>query len=202
MSAFSEETRERDCDLQFRDVLPPERGTVDQTVYLDAFGDLLATGKLREHEMKEFIMNNITKKTAFGLTGAAAAALLVTGFAAPAMADDISSSDHYSSTSSTNLADLFRVGDVSNDSPIVLAPSVGTGDVLSGNAVASGNDVTAPVASGNETSVGNVSDIGNGTSVSGGDIGANVDDLVDGGNIGTNVDNLVGDILADLGIED
>ena len=44
--------------------------------------------------------------------------------------------------------------------------------------------------------------VGNGTSVSGGDIGASVDDLVDGGNIGTNVDNLVGDILADLGIED
>lgn len=146
-------------------------------------------------------MNNITKKTAFGLTGAAAATLLVAGFATPAMADDVSSSHDYSSTS-TNLADLFRVGDVSNDSPIVLAPSVGTGDVLSGNAVASGNDVTAPVASGNETSVGNVSDIGNGTSVSGGDIGAEVDDLVDGGDIGTNVDDLVGDILADLGIED
>ena len=163
-------------------------------------------------------MNNITKKTAFGVTGAAAAAtLMVAGFAAPAMADDTTSSFDYSSTStSTNLADLFRVGDVSNDSPIVLAPSVDAGDVLSGNALLSGNDVSAPIASGNDTSVsdignvsdvGNVSDIGNGsvgngTAVSGGDIGASVDDLVDGGNISANVDNLVGDILADLGIED
>ena len=157
-------------------------------------------------------MNKITKKTAFGLTGAAAATLMVAGFAAPAMADDTTSSWDYSTTStSTSLADLFRVGDVSNDSPVVLAPSVGTGDVLSGNALLSGNDVSAPVASGNDTAVsdignvsdvGQVSDIGNGTSVSGGDIGTQVDDLVDGGDIGANVDNLVGDILADLGIED
>ena len=151
-------------------------------------------------------MNNITKKTAFGVTGVAAATLMVAGFATPAMADDTTSSYDYSSTStSTNLADLFRVGDVSNESPVVLAPSVDAGDVLSGNALLSGNDVSAPVASGNDTAIsdiGNVSDIGNGTSVSGGDIGTQVDDLVDGGNIGTNVDNLVGDILADLGIED
>ncbi len=156
-------------------------------------------------------MNNITKKTAFGITGAAAATLMVAGFAGPAMADDTTSSwDTSTTTTSTNLDDLFRVGDISNDVPLVLAPSVGTGDVLSGNALLSGNDVSAPIASGNDTSVsdvGNVSDIGNGdigngTSISGGDIGASVDDLVDGGNIGTNVDNLVGDILADLGIED
>jgi len=148
-------------------------------------------------------MNKITKKTAFGLTGAAAATLMVAGFAAPAMADDTTSSWDYSTTStSTSLADLFRVGDVSNDSPVVLAPSVGTGDVLSGNALASGNDVSAPVGSGNDTAVSDIGDIGNGTSVSGGDIGTQVDDLVDGGDIGANVDNLVGDILADLGIED
>ena len=157
-------------------------------------------------------MNNITKKTAFGVTGVAAATLMVAGFATPAMADDTTSSYDYSSTStSTNLADLFRTGDVSNDSPVVLAPAVDAGDVLSGNALLSGNDVSAPVASGNDTAVsdianvsdvGQVSDIGNGTSVSGGDIGTQVDDLVDGGDIGTNVDNLVGGILADLGIED
>ena len=151
-------------------------------------------------------MNNITKKTAFGVTGVAAATLLVAGFATPAMADDTTSSWDYSTTStSTNLADLFRTGDFSNESPVVLAPSVDAGDVLSGNALLSGNDVSAPVASGNDTAIsdiGNVSDIGNGTSVSGGDIGTQVDDLVDGGTIGTNVDNLVGDILADLGIED
>ena len=160
-------------------------------------------------------MSTMTKKTALGITGAAAATLMVAGFATPAMADDTTSSWDYSSstsTTATSLADLFRTGDVSNDSPIVLAPSIG--DVGNGNALLSGNDVSAPVASGNETvlndiasgnsasDIGNVSDVGNGTSVSGGDIGASVDDLVDGGDIGANVDGLVGDILADLGIED
>lgn len=155
-------------------------------------------------------MNKMTKKTAFGLTGVAAATLMVAGLATPAMADDTTSSWD-TTTTSTSLADLFRTGDVSNSSPIVLAPSVG--DVGNGNHLLSGNDVSAPVASGNETVINDVasgnsvSDIGNGTSVTGGDInggdiGASVDDLVDGGSIGANVDNLVGDILADLGIED
>ena len=161
-------------------------------------------------------MNKMTKKTAFGVTGAAAATMLVAGFASPAMADDTSSSWDYSSqasttSTSTSFADFFRTGDLSNESPIVLAPSIG--DVGNGNHLLSGNDVSAPVASGNETvlndiaSGNSVSDIGNGTSVNGGDvtggdIGASVDNLVDGGDIGANVDNLVGDILADLGIED
>ncbi len=170
-------------------------------------------------------MNKISKKTAFGLTGAAAATLMVAGFAAPAMADD-TTTNHSADTTTTatsltaGLSDLFRTGDVSNSSPLVLAPSVDAGGVLNGNALLSGNDVQAPVASGNETPIasGNdtsVSDVlnpstsvdpnvangsGNGTSVSAGDIGASVDDLVDGGNIGTNVDNLVGDILGDLGL--
>lgn len=169
-------------------------------------------------------MNNVTKKTAFGITGVAAATLMVAGFAAPAMADD-TTSEYTSSTSATSLtsslSDLFRTGDVS--SPIVLAPSVsdiGNGALLSGNDVSA--PVSAPIASGNDTSVsdiGNVSDVANpsvgdiaggsvetgsvnGGDINGGDIGTSVDDLVDGGNIGTNVDNLVGDILADLGIED
>jgi hypothetical protein len=157
-------------------------------------------------------MDKITKTTAFGVTGAAAAALMVAGFAAPAMADDVSS-DYTSSTTTTatDLSDLFAIGDVSNDAPVLLAPSVSVGDVanvsdIGNGALLSGNDVTAPVASGNETSVdpsiGNGASVGNGTSVSGGDIGTSVDDLVDGGEIGTNVDNLVGGILADLGIED
>ena len=171
-------------------------------------------------------MNKISKKTAFGLTGAAAATLMVAGFAAPAMADDTTTNHSADTTSTatsltTGLSDLFRVGDVSNSSPVVLAPEVGTGDILggdllSGNALLSGNDVQAPVASGNETPIASGNDtsvsdvlnpstsvdpsVGNGTSVSGGDIGASVDDLVDGGNIGTNVDNLVGDILGDLGL--
>jgi len=164
-------------------------------------------------------MNKMNKKTAFGITGVAAT-LLVAGFAAPAMADDttsLSETTSSTSTTATSLSDLFRTGDVS--SPIVLAPSVsdiGNGALLSGNDVSAPIDapISAPIASGNDTSVsdiGNVSDVANPStttgpietgSVNGGDIGTNVDDLVDGGNIGTNVDNLVGDILADLGIED
>jgi hypothetical protein len=166
-------------------------------------------------------MNKMTKKTAFGITGAATATMLVAGFASPAMADDTSNSWDSSSqatTTTTSFADFFRTGDASNESPIVLAPSIG--DIGNGNVLLSGNDVSAPVASGNETvlndiasgnsvSGNSVSDIANGTSVSGGDLGASVgdlgasvDDLVDGGDIGANVDNLVGGILADLGIED
>ena len=49
-----------------------------------------------------------------------------------------------------DLANGATVGNVSNESPVVVAPRVG--DVLSGNAVASGNDVAAPVASGNSVS--------------------------------------------------
>ena len=170
-------------------------------------------------------MNKISKKTAFGLTGAAAATLMVAGFAAPAMADDSTSYSADTTTTATSLtaglSDLFRTGDVSNSSPLVLAPSIDAGGVLNGSPLLSGNDVQAPVASGNETPIasGNdtsVSDVlnpttsvdpnvangsGNGNSVSGGDIGSSVDGLVDVGNIGTNVDNLVGDILGDLGIE-
>lgn len=176
-------------------------------------------------------MNKMTKKTAFGITGAAAATLMVVGFAGPAMADDSSSSDYTSSstsTTATSLSDLFRTGDVSNSSPFVLAPSVDTGDIGSGNALLSGNDVSAPVASGNDipvlsgndtavSDIGNVSDVANpvvndvanptveggdisGGDVNGGDIGTSVDDLVDGGDIGANVDNLVGDILGDAGL--
>jgi len=168
-------------------------------------------------------MNKMTKKTAFGITSVAAAAVMVAGFAAPAMADD-TTSEYSSSTSATSLtsslSDLFRSGDVS--SPIVLAPSVsdiGNGALLSGNDVSA--PVSAPIASGNDTSVGdigNVSDVANpsvgdiaggsvetgdvtGGDISGGDIGTSVDDLVDGGDIGANVDNLVGDILGDLNLE-
>jgi len=158
-------------------------------------------------------MNKMNKKTAFGITGVAAT-LLVAGFAAPAMADDTTSLSEYTSstsTTATSLSDLFRTGDVS--SPIVLAPSVsdiGNGALLSGNDVSAPVEapISAPIASGNDTSVGDIAggsietgDISGGD-ISGGDVGTTVDDLVDGGNIGTNVDTLVGDILADLGIED
>jgi hypothetical protein len=149
-------------------------------------------------------MNNITKKTAFGITTVAAGALLVGGFAAPAMAasDTDSSTSTTSTTSSASqlndldlqaLRDLaFSSGDLTTNAPLVLAPSIGdigggdlnVGDVASGNPIASGNEVTAPVtapveapiASGNETALGS----GNTTDVSDvADVSDVVTDVVD-----------------------
>lgn len=135
-----------------------------------------------------------TKKTALVLTGAAAAGLLTLGAVAPAMADSGDDNSSSSTTSATKiLGDVTAhdfLGDVSNSSPVGIAPQVG--DVASGNAVGSGNDVSAPLVSGNETSV------GNGTSV-----GTDVVDLVDSsvGDISGDVSDIVGDATSgiDLG---
>ncbi|WBU37046.1 hypothetical protein [Homoserinibacter sp. YIM 151385] len=132
---------------------------------------------------------NTTKKTAFGIVGAAGAALLTVGFASPAMAaTDVETNDSHDSTathllSGSEFTDLFGIGDVTNASPIALAPEISTGDIASGNATASGNDVTAPVASGNETNAGNGNEAnvgngsGNGNSV--GNVTNDVSDVVD-----------------------
>ncbi|MBG6055340.1 hypothetical protein IWX81_001751 [Salinibacterium sp. CAN_S4] len=123
---------------------------------------------------------NITKKTAFGAT-AAAAALVVVGIAGPAMASDDTSdgsSKSYSYNSSTEV-------------PVLISPDVTllNGDnfnellnAANGNALFSGNDIQAPIASGNETAigsgnetaVGNVSDVANGN-----DVSTDVSDVVD-----------------------
>jgi hypothetical protein len=129
-----------------------------------------------------------TKKTALGITGATAAALLTVGAVAPAMADDTTSSDT-TTTAVRALGDTWLtshlIGDVSNESPVVVAPSVDTGDIASGNAMASGNDTA--VGSGNTANVG--------TSVS---------DLVDGtvGDISSDVSDLVGDVMSDVDLSD
>jgi hypothetical protein len=106
-------------------------------------------------------MNIITKKSAFGIIGIAAAGVLAVGIASPAMAS--TSHDHgkgdtssYSSTS-WNKSYTHVVGDVSNDVPLVIAPQVGVGDVLSGGVlnggVGNGNELANgnAVASGNDT---------------------------------------------------
>jgi hypothetical protein len=130
-----------------------------------------------------------TKKIALGITGATAAALLTVGAVAPAMADDHTSSSDTTTTAVRALGDTWLtnhlVGDVSNESPVVVAPSVDTGDIASGNAVASGNDTA--VGSGNTTNVG--------TSVS---------DLVDGtvGDISSDVSDLVDDVMSDVDLSD
>lgn len=141
-------------------------------------------------------MNKITKKTAFGIVGASAATLLVGGFAAPAMAgtsDSHTPVDSITETSSestqTHLDFLDEVGvqngdilggdllgDISNESPVVVAPEVG--DIGSGNAIGSGN----------ETAIGN--NVGNGN-----EVGANVSDIVDST---TGVSSEVSDVVENV----
>ena len=157
-------------------------------------------------------MNKFTKKSAFGITTVAAATALVAGFAAPAMAstghdgsfgggtDKVtktsSTSNNTSDTSSStsNIQDraqgfrdltssLFD-GDTStsNWSPVEISPTIGIGDVASGNAVGSGNDV--PLLSGNDTAAGNEdgngNSTGNGDAVGNNDATSSIKGLVDG----------------------
>lgn len=185
-------------------------------------------------------MNKFSKKTAFGITVAASAALVV-GFAAPAMASTShntplgDSSTHSSSTSSSSRVtqaqlDALRTvttgitgGDISTWTPLVVSPEVGVGDVASGNAVGSGNDipllsgntVSAPVASGNETGIANNDANGNSTA-NGDSISSSVKDLVNSttkdlglGNITgnsatatptTGASGSLGDVTGDLGL--
>jgi hypothetical protein len=168
------------------------------------------------------------KKTAFGITGVAAAALLTIGATTPAFAsglgDDHGAGGHSSySSSTTNANKSFDVRNIDYKyqqeswSPIVVAPSVTVGDVASGDLsgnevgndvangnsfangnsvgsndpVASGNQVTAPIASGNQTPIAS----GNDTTVSGNAVGSgNTDNLLSGDSISTMVKNTTSDI--------
>ncbi|MDJ0378255.1 hypothetical protein [Cryobacterium sp. PH31-L1] len=147
---------------------------------------------------------NIRKITALGITGAAASALIIGGFAAPAMAfdgDRTSTSTSTSTDSSSEENRLDLIGDLFN-----LSGNDSTGNGVLGNdtslgGVANGGLVNGPlvsdslngdVASGNE--VGN--DIGNGTSVGNGNdvvapIEAPITAPVDAGN-GTDVGGVEG----------
>lgn len=187
-------------------------------------------------------MNKFSKKTAFGIATVGAATALVAGMASPAMATTShdsslgNSSSHSASTTDSRSTstvtrgqlDALRSvttgltgGDLKNTSPVVISPSVGVGDVASGNAIGSGNDVplvsgnevpvasgneangnsvTAPVASGDESAVGNVS---------GNSISSSVKDLVQtvtSGNSATSdptssVSGTVSNITGDLGLD-
>jgi hypothetical protein len=156
-------------------------------------------------------MNKFSKKSAFGIATVGAAAALVAGFAAPAMASvghdtshanrsthSVSSTKSASSTktdSTVTQAQLDALRDVttgigtgtaSSVSPVVVSPSlsapVSTGDIGSGNAIASGdqvpvlsgNTVAVPVLSGNETAAGN----NDGNTDLTGSIGTSVSNLV------------------------
>lgn len=140
---------------------------------------------------------NTRKKTAFGIAGAAATALLVTGMASPALADTVTTEE---STHTKLLTKVLGDIGVSTEAPVVVAPEVSTGDVLSGNETASGNAIgsgnDSAIGSGNETGIGGV-DVG-GLDLGGIDLG--VQDVVDGtvGDISGSVSDLLGDIDASL----
>jgi hypothetical protein len=104
------------------------------------------------------------KKTAFGITGVAAAALLTIGAATPAFATGVGdhhgsdgSQSYSSSTTSSSKSFDVRTADytyeLQNWTPIVVAPTVNVGDVASGDL--SGNEVGNDVANGNSFANGN-----------------------------------------------
>ena len=140
---------------------------------------------------------NISKKTAFGAT-AAAAALVVVGAAAPAMASDgdYSNLTKWSSSTSTN----------HSTTNTVVTPDVDVlgGDILNGNGVGSGNEFTTPLLSGNDTAIGNGNDtaIGN---VSGNDVSTDVSDLFDNSSTSSvtdfvDVQDILGNVSGSLGL--
>jgi hypothetical protein len=156
-------------------------------------------------------------------TAGVGAAALAAGIALPANAQERDWSDESSTTTVTSSFDAFRAwvqdnvlgsgndltaGNLGIDGGLVDGPlisDVGNGAVLSGNhaPVLSGNEVTAPVASGNDTSVeapvGSGNKVGNGNSTGNGNVvGSGNDTGVSLGDIGADVDDLVGDITGDV----
>lgn len=187
-------------------------------------------------------MRKMTKAGMFGTAGIGAVALAVTGFALPASADDhtttTSSDETHTSVEALESLEVFQTwiddfiaangndtnaGNVGVDGGLINGPvvsDVANGPILSGNdtPIASGNDVSAPVGSGNDVSVeapvgsgnevGNGNSVGNGTDVGTevgngtetntgvGDVGAEVGDLTS--DIGTDVSDLVSDVSSDV----
>lgn len=136
---------------------------------------------------------NTQKKTALGILGATAATAFVLGATAPAMADDTTQS-WSSDTTETKTRILESLG-ISNESPVVVAPEVSTGDVHTG-------DILSGILSGNEVGNGNVVGSGNDAAIgSGNETGLNVSDLVDG-DVGDITNDLgLGDVTSDLGVD-
>ena len=172
---------------------------------------------------------NIRKITALGITGAAASALIVGGFVAPAQAFDGDRTSTSTSTSTSTdssseqnrldlIGDLFNLsgndstgnGVLGNDTSV---GGVGNGGILNGGVVNDSlNSDIGDVASGNE--VGNDASVGSGNDVvapieapvtapvdagNGTDVGTDVDG-VDVENIDGSVDSIVNDVLGDLGL--
>ena len=154
---------------------------------------------------------NISKKSAFGIAGVAAAGLFLVG-ASPAMASGGGWSGDTNSYSYDHSTKNYSHSEYTKTTTTVIAPEVNVlnGDIGNGNAVGSGNfngDNLNGNFSGNETAIGNVSDVavGNVSDVADvSDIG-NVSDVIDNsgdiGNVVTQVTDVVDvdDILSDIG---
>ncbi|HWR85182.1 MAG TPA: hypothetical protein VN200_04210 [Rhodoglobus sp.] len=140
------------------------------------------------------------KKTAFGT--AAAAALIVAGTAAPAMASGGHGSGDYSY--SYDKTSISKWSSYESHKTTTIAPNVEVlnGDILNGNSVGSGNETNTPILSGNETAigngnetaVGNVSDSGNGNAI--GNVVGNETGNVTGNDVAS--ENLNGNHVSDV----
>ena len=140
---------------------------------------------------------NISKKTAFGAT-AAAAALIVVGAAAPAMASDTDYSSYAKNSARTSTSH--------QTTNTVVNPDIDAlgGDILNGNVLGSDNEVNAPLLSGNDTAIGNGNETAVGN-VTGNTVENDVTDLVDNGSSSTvtdlvDVDGILGDVTGSLGL--
>ena len=179
------------------------------------------------YTMTAFTSNSTrTSKALAGATAFGAATLLAIGAAAPAMADDSSSTDvrGYAGdatataelieriTSNLVVSDVLggtldggdvnggditggdtSIGDLGGDLVAPIAPEVGDvdlGGVGNGNAVGSGNELNAPIGSGNSVEVG---DITGGIS----DV-VDVNDIVDDVTNSVDVDGIVSDVTGSL----
>ncbi|TFB76701.1 hypothetical protein E3O06_01460 [Cryobacterium glaciale] len=169
---------------------------------------------------------NVRKITALGITGAAASALIIGGFVAPAQAFDGESTSTTTSTSTDSsseqnrldiIGDLFNLSGNDTTGNGVLGNDTSPGGVANGGLVNGGvvngplvndslNNDVGDVASGNE--------VGNGNDVvapieapvtapvdagNGTDVGTDVGG-VDVENIDGSVDSIVNDVLGDLGL--
>lgn len=142
---------------------------------------------------------NTFKKSAIGVSGAAAACLLALGAAAPAFAsgghDQWGGGHDWTSYSKSYSSHSVKKTDITVSPEL----NVLNGDIGNGNAIGSGNEFLngnlsgneTAIGNGNETAIGNVSDVADVSNV------GNVSDVVD--NV-TNVTDVVDvdDILSDI----
>tara|TARA_B100000378_G_scaffold151277_1_gene122084 strand:- start:540 stop:1295 length:756 start_codon:yes stop_codon:yes gene_type:complete len=181
-------------------------------------------GGSRTERKEESMRKNITRAGLLA-TGFGAAALVTTGLALPASADDtISSTDEtVTTTSAMTSLDAFQTwvhdaidaggNTAALDTTLVEGPlvsDVGNGAILSGNdtPIGSDNSVDAPIGSGNSTDidapVGSGNDVASGNEVSGNDVGSGNDtasgnETASGNDTSVADDASIGDVGAEVG---